>query len=163
MRIIFIEPINVLSSKKYRKQQLKINDGHNYNDFLAHSFEPRLVANLVSILKETDAKIVLYTKSRCCSSKMADMLRKLKNCGLDTLKYWHDTVSSNIGITKNQALEQYIRKHKIDDYIVVDNQLNCDTKTNTSHIFWIGDEGLDETKVQEIIDYFLKKEDKSAV
>lgn len=154
MKIIFIEPINVLSSKHYRKELLKINGGHNYNNFLEHEFEPKLVNNLTNIVNKTQAKIVLYTKSRCCSTKMADMLRKLRRSGFDTLHNWQGTISSNTSITKNQALTNYISKqNNIERYVVIDNQLNCDTKMSTKNIFWVEDEGLDEKISKEIIQF----------
>lgn len=158
MNIIFIEPINTLSSKEHRRKILKMNNNHNYNNFIDYEFEVDKINNLNKILKEAEAKVVLYTRNRCCSSKLSTLLYKMRLNGFNE-KSWLDTVSSDQSITKSKSLELWLNKNnsKVDKYVIIDNRINNDTPDDIKNIFWVDEKGLDENVTDNIIKFFKQE------
>lgn len=157
MKIIFLEPINVLSSRKYRKKLLEINNYHNYDNYIDREFEPEKVQLFKKILDATQAKMVLYTKDRCCSQKIGSIMHKLIKMGISDSS-WFDTIPS--GGEANQALQKWITDKsyiKIENYVVLDSLRNGQTSENTKNLFWADEsEGLTEEISNKIIDFLNK-------
>lgn len=154
MKLIFLEPINVLNSRAHRRKLLEMNDFHNYDNFVEREFEGTKIALFKRILDETDAKMVLYTKERCCSQKIGALMHKLTTFGLPD-SYWFDTIPS--GGDAYQALQQWLinKTHlNVEKYVILDNIINGQTSEHATNLFWCDQvEGLTDEVTQNIINF----------
>ena len=154
MKLVFIDPVNVLNSQEYRKKLLQMNGGRNYDNFIQHEFESSKITSLKRIFDTTNSKMVLYTKDRCCSQKIGALLNKLKQFGLPN-SYWFDTLpDSKQGIYETQLQWISNKGHlKIEKYVIIDSILNNQTPQGAMNAFLLDADGLTEDVANTIIQF----------
>lgn len=74
-KIIFLDIDGVVNSHDWWHRRGKLDEGHSYDDFQKHEFDPAAVARLKKLIEETDAEVVLSSVWRL-GEKNQEAVRK---------------------------------------------------------------------------------------
>ena len=125
MNIIFLDVDGVLNSQRYalelwKKTHIQRN-GENY------PFDEECMKNFQTLVRATNAKIVVSSTWRKSESEKRVLLRKLKEYGLDEEVIGYTPIINEIGPTRGQEIKAFLANLKGNhNFIIVDNSINLD-------------------------------------
>jgi hypothetical protein len=161
IKIIFIEIDGFLNTERYLRLQTLKHNGIMDSE-MQFNFDPIALSNLKEIVEKTDAHLVIFStwKNNPKSRLWKEFINNMKKIGIKD-KIYGVTPKLDEYKSKNKKYEEikeWLNQNRdINDFLIVDDELEMGIYTNENFIRCWSYSGLCNDVKKKIIDFFKYK------